>query len=446
MRSRALARTALRLLERLLPLPRADCRPFPHTFFADFPFLAALGRAAAALQRTPGHRRRRPLPRLCRHPRPRRLAARPQGSWSSPAPASSPSPCFTCSSTRPTSTASAASKAPRSSPPSPRCWSHPSSRSGRAASRCPSLGPMATDDQTIGFIGLGVMGAPMARNLLAAGLDVVAWNRSPGPLDELVAAGARGADGPGRGGGRGRRPDLDRQRRRGAARGAGRARGRDRGGAPGLAGDRHEHRLPRARPRAGRGGGGARRRLPRRAGLRRRRRRPRRHALDHGRRRGRRRRAGAAGLRGARLARHPRRRGGRRARSRRPATRSSSRSSSAASPRRWCSARSLASTLRRSSTRSAAAWPPTGSWRSAATTSSSHDFAPGFKVDLHHKDLEIALGASGEVDAPLPLTAEVQQMFRQLRAGGHGDEDDSALLRVAEARAAHRLGDFEKFL
>jgi 2-hydroxy-3-oxopropionate reductase len=70
-----------------------------------------------------------------------------------------------------------------------------------------------------------------------------------------------------------------------------------------------------------------------------------------------------------------------------------------------------------------------------------HDFAPGFKVDLHHKDLEIALGASGEVDAPLPLTAAVQQMFRQLRAEGHGGEDDSALLRVAEQRAAHRLGD-----
>ncbi len=70
-----------------------------------------------------------------------------------------------------------------------------------------------------------------------------------------------------------------------------------------------------------------------------------------------------------------------------------------------------------------------------------HDFAPGFKIDLHHKDLEIALGAAGEVDAPLPLTAEVQQMFRQLRAAGHGEEDDSALLRVAEQRAAHRLGD-----
>jgi 2-hydroxy-3-oxopropionate reductase len=68
-----------------------------------------------------------------------------------------------------------------------------------------------------------------------------------------------------------------------------------------------------------------------------------------------------------------------------------------------------------------------------------HDFTPGFKVDLHHKDLEIALAAGGEADVPLPMAAEVQQMFRQLRAAGHGGEDDSALLRVAEAAADHRL-------
>src|ERR1700761_2044637 len=51
--------------------------------------------------------------------------------------------------------------------------------------------------ETVGFIGLGVMGAPVARNLLAAGYDVVAWNRSGGPLEELAAAGARAVDGPG---------------------------------------------------------------------------------------------------------------------------------------------------------------------------------------------------------------------------------------------------------
>src|ERR1700754_258946 len=54
-----------------------------------------------------------------------------------------------------------------------------------------------TERGTVGFIGLGVMGAPMARNLLAAGYEVVAWNRSTGPLEELATAGARAADGPG---------------------------------------------------------------------------------------------------------------------------------------------------------------------------------------------------------------------------------------------------------
>src|ERR1700710_1818602 len=49
---------------------------------------------------------------------------------------------------------------------------------------------------TIGFLGLGVMGAPMARNLLAAGHEVLAWNRSRAALGELVEAGARGADRP----------------------------------------------------------------------------------------------------------------------------------------------------------------------------------------------------------------------------------------------------------
>ncbi|WP_040805540.1 NAD(P)-dependent oxidoreductase [Nocardia concava] len=45
----------------------------------------------------------------------------------------------------------------------------------------------------IAVIGLGAMGKPIARNLLKAGHDVMVWNRSDGPADELVAAGARRA-------------------------------------------------------------------------------------------------------------------------------------------------------------------------------------------------------------------------------------------------------------
>ncbi len=45
--------------------------------------------------------------------------------------------------------------------------------------------------ETVGVIGLGVMGAPMARNLVEAGFDVVGYSRSPGPVERLVAAGGR---------------------------------------------------------------------------------------------------------------------------------------------------------------------------------------------------------------------------------------------------------------
>jgi 2-hydroxy-3-oxopropionate reductase len=46
---------------------------------------------------------------------------------------------------------------------------------------------------TIGFIGLGLMGKPMARNLLKAGHPLVVHSRSQAPVEELVAAGARRA-------------------------------------------------------------------------------------------------------------------------------------------------------------------------------------------------------------------------------------------------------------
>jgi 2-hydroxy-3-oxopropionate reductase len=50
--------------------------------------------------------------------------------------------------------------------------------------------------QVIGFIGLGIMGRPMARNLLKAGYTLVVHNRSRGPVDEIVKAGATAAGSP----------------------------------------------------------------------------------------------------------------------------------------------------------------------------------------------------------------------------------------------------------
>ena len=47
---------------------------------------------------------------------------------------------------------------------------------------------------TVGFIGLGIMGGPMAANLVKAGFDVVGYNRTPEPTQRLVEQGGRGAE------------------------------------------------------------------------------------------------------------------------------------------------------------------------------------------------------------------------------------------------------------
>ena len=50
--------------------------------------------------------------------------------------------------------------------------------------------------EVIGFIGLGIMGRPMATNLLRAGFELTVHSRSSGPVDELVASGAERASSP----------------------------------------------------------------------------------------------------------------------------------------------------------------------------------------------------------------------------------------------------------
>ena len=68
-----------------------------------------------------------------------------------------------------------------------------------------------------------------------------------------------------------------------------------------------------------------------------------------------------------------------------------------------------------------------------------HDFTPGFRVDLHHKDLNIALESGDAFGVSLPATSLAQQQFRALRAKGRGGDDHSALLTVIEeaGRAGH---------
>ena len=69
-----------------------------------------------------------------------------------------------------------------------------------------------------------------------------------------------------------------------------------------------------------------------------------------------------------------------------------------------------------------------------------HSFDPGFKVELHHKDLGIALAAGREYGVALPVTAVVDQMLETLKMRGRGDQDHSALLTLIEESSGHEIG------
>jgi 2-hydroxy-3-oxopropionate reductase len=69
-----------------------------------------------------------------------------------------------------------------------------------------------------------------------------------------------------------------------------------------------------------------------------------------------------------------------------------------------------------------------------------HSFDPGFRVELHHKDLGIALAAGREYGVTLPVTAIVDQMLETLKMRGRGDRDHSALLTLIEESSAHEIG------
>jgi 2-hydroxy-3-oxopropionate reductase len=64
-----------------------------------------------------------------------------------------------------------------------------------------------------------------------------------------------------------------------------------------------------------------------------------------------------------------------------------------------------------------------------------HNFQPGFRIDLHRKDLAIALSTAREYGSPLPLTAIVSQFFDALSVAGKGDLDHSAILALYEELA-----------
>jgi 2-hydroxy-3-oxopropionate reductase len=66
------------------------------------------------------------------------------------------------------------------------------------------------------------------------------------------------------------------------------------------------------------------------------------------------------------------------------------------------------------------------------TTMIKREFRPGFRIDLHHKDMGIALAAAREAGVALPVTGVIAQLIAAAKAQGHGSLDHSALLKVIE--------------
>ena len=65
---------------------------------------------------------------------------------------------------------------------------------------------------------------------------------------------------------------------------------------------------------------------------------------------------------------------------------------------------------------------------------------PGFKIDLHIKDLNNALDCAHAVGAPVPMTAEVQEIMQYLHNNGCGQNDHSAIAKYYEKLTGIRIG------
>jgi 2-hydroxy-3-oxopropionate reductase len=67
-------------------------------------------------------------------------------------------------------------------------------------------------------------------------------------------------------------------------------------------------------------------------------------------------------------------------------------------------------------------------------------FAPGFRIELHQKDLNLALQGARALGVALPQTAGAAQLMQSCSALGHGQLDHAALVTALENMAQHKIG------
>lgn len=63
------------------------------------------------------------------------------------------------------------------------------------------------------------------------------------------------------------------------------------------------------------------------------------------------------------------------------------------------------------------------------------DFKPGGKISINHKDVKNVIATAHELDVPLPLTAQLFEIMQALKVGGHMEEDHSGIVQYFERLA-----------
>ena len=71
-------------------------------------------------------------------------------------------------------------------------------------------------------------------------------------------------------------------------------------------------------------------------------------------------------------------------------------------------------------------------------------FNPGFRIELHQKDLNLALAGARALGLSLPNTATCQELFNACAANGGSAWDHSAMVRALELMAAHEIGQNQR--
>ncbi|MCY3630285.1 MAG: NAD(P)-dependent oxidoreductase [Bacteroidota bacterium] len=86
-----------------------------------------------------------------------------------------------------------------------------------------------------------------------------------------------------------------------------------------------------------------------------------------------------------------------------------------------------------------------GSWMlsNRGTQAIVRDFEPGFTIDLQQKDLRLVLETADTLGIPLPMTGQIFQLYRSLQERGLGGEGNHALIMALENLAGVQIGTLD---